>query len=185
MLKKYFFDIFLLNTGEYSNIGFELYINLVLFAIALGMCAAIFVIGVRRTKMAALVKQLLRHGATEEREAITISELGLVKSRILTKILTGDGQMKKIVRRVGEVRYTYEEYAALMKAKKLPREEINLDEARFYLDKDGINRARRIYESYNSSVAKTVALALHVMAIFVCASLCMPGFFDWVNSLLG
>ena len=173
-----------MNIGEYSNIGFDVYINLVLFALCLGMCAAIIIVGIKRGTMAATVKQLMRHSAVSEDTAKTVAELNLKRTKILENLLSRDGQMKKIVHRVGEVKYTYEEYLALMKAKKLQPESVNFATARFYIKDDEMSRAKRIYESYSAPAFKIAANVILILSIYVCVSLLMPGIFDMINTML-
>lgn len=184
MLRKYIENFFLVNLKDYGNIGIDLYINVILFALCVGMCVAIFVVFAKRATMARLIKQLLRHEAFGEDNAKTLKELNLLDNSSVRRALSHDGQIKRIVSRVGEVKYTYEEYVALMKAKKLKTEDVNFDEARFYLSEKELPRARSFYERFSPSVVRTVGLALLLLILYVCISLAVPEVLVWINSLL-
>lgn len=176
---------FLLNLNEYLNIGIDLPINVVIFFLFIGLCIAICLVNYHRTYMARTIKQLIRHDALGEDKAKSLKELGLDSYRAIRSALSRDGQLTRVVKRVGAPRYTYEEYMALIKAKKLPKEEINFDEAQFYIDNNETDRARRIYDNYNTSAVKTAFFCLLFMVVFVCISLVMPEILSWINNLLG
>ena len=185
MLETYFERFFLLNLKDYSNISVNLYVNLLLLTAFVGMGTAVCLAAVIRSKMALVTKQLLRHGAIGEENAKTLSQLGLINIRGIRRVLSREGQLTRIVRRVGEVRYTYEEYVALVKEKKLTRENIDFSTAAFFIDTEQSARAKNVYETYSSPWQKTAAICVFLLAVYVCLSLVMPEIMSWLNSILG
>lgn len=177
---------FNINLKDYSNIGVDLNISLTLLFFFLGLCVAALIINHHRSYMAAMIKQLSRHGAYAEDSAKTLNELGLASSRSIKLALSREGQLTRIVKRVGQTRLTYEEYLSLKKAKKLPKsEKPDFAEARFYICEQERERAKSFYENNNSSVFKAVLLCLLIMSVYFCLMLVMPGVLRFVNNLLG
>jgi len=185
MFKTYIKRFFLLNLNEYQNLDVNLYINVLLLGAFVGMAIAVCLVASVRSKMALMTKQLLRHGAIGEQNAKSLSDLGLKDVKFLKSMLSRDGQLTKIVRRVGEVRYTYEEYVALMKEKGVKPEKIDFNTAAFYIDESQQARAKYVYETYSSPWPKTLALCVFLLAAYVCLSLVMPEILSWLNSLIG
>ena len=184
MFKRYIENFFLVNLKDYSNIGFDLYINVIIFALFLGMCVSVFIVFAKKAAMVSAIKQLLRREAFGEENAKTLKELGLLESNAVRRAMSRDGQLKRIVSRVGEIKYTYEEYLALIKAKKLQKERINFDQARFFIKETEINRARSFYERFSPSVIRTAGFALLLLVLYVCTSLVVPEILAWINTLL-
>ena len=184
MIKRYVENFFLVNTNEYKNIGFDLYVNLILLAITLGMCVAIFCLWYKRAAMSLLIKQLLRHEAFDEASAKSLKELSLSDSGAVRRMLLKDGQIRKMVRRVGEKRYTYEEYVALQKEKKRIDEAFDVDKGLFYVEKEEINRARSFYERFSGSVVRAVGFSVFLLIIFVCISLIVPEILAVIDQFL-
>lgn len=185
-MREFIDRYFNINLKDYSNIGIDLNISLVLLFFFVGLCAAAMVVNHHRSYMATAVKQLIRHGADGEANAKTIGELGLGQIRSIRRALSRDGQLTKKVKRVGEERLTYEEYVALKKAKKLPKaEKIDFDTARFYISPDQKERAKSFYENNSSSVLKAILLCVLIMAVYFCLMLIMPGALKLLNGILG
>ena len=185
-MREFIDRYFNINLKDYSNIGVDLNISLVLLFFFLGLCVAALVINHHRSYMATMVKQLIRHGAEDESCAKTLGELGLGNSRSIRMALSRDGQLTKMVKRVGEKKLSYEEYMALKKEKKLPgKEKIDFGEARFYLSYEERERAKSFYENNSSSVLKAILLCVLIMSVYFCLMLVMPSALKLVNSLLG
>jgi hypothetical protein len=185
MFEKYFESFFLLNLKDYANIRIDFYINIFLLFAFVALGAAFFYINYYRGCMALTVKQLIRHGAESEKTAKTLSELGIKGHKGVMSLLKRDGQLTKVVSRVGATKYTYEEYVRLEKEKKLVREKIDFSSARFYLNESEKKRAQNIYENYSSSVVRTVLMCVMLLVIYFCLSLAMPETVRIVDNFIG
>ena len=118
MIKKYINDYLSVNLADYENIGVNFEISKFLLIVLVGLCISFFVIDWHRGYMLLAVKKLFRHEAVDEASAKTLGELGLERSFSVRWALSRDTRLSKIVRRVGAVDYTYEEYIELMKQRK-------------------------------------------------------------------
>ena len=182
MWDKLYYDLFLINLNEYKNIGIDLYINVVLLCLFLLLCASFFVINHHRATTQLIVKQLIRHGATDAASAKTLEELGIDGSKSVKWMLKSAGQITKLVARVGEKTYTYEEYKALMNSKGgVPKEKIDLEEARFYVREESRERISFIIDTYGSSIIRTSLYCIFILAIYVCIALCMPEILTFID----
>ncbi len=116
-----------LNLKDYSNIGFDLEINKLLFFITLGLIAACIIINYSESNVALMLKKLLRTESIGESNAKTLSDLGLERNYAVKFALSRSGGIiNKIVRIFGKKTPTYEEYLeaerAKREAKRLARE---------------------------------------------------------------
>ncbi len=185
-MDNFFFDFFLLNLKDYVYIGVDFYINLVLLAIVLALCASCFVINHGRSTMQTVIKQLARHGATSEDSAKTLGELGLADSAAIKRALSGSGRLMKLVGRVGEKVYTYEEYTELSRKKGgIPKEAIDFSQAQFYIRPGEDKRAKFIIDSYGTSTLRAILYCVLFLAVYSCIALCMPEILTFINNFLG
>lgn len=201
MIKKYINDYLSVNLADYENIGVNFEISKFLLIALVGLCISFFVIDWHRGYMLLAVKKLFRHEAIDEASAKTLGELGLDRSFSVKWALSRDTRLSKIVRRVGAVDYTYEEYIELMKQRKKNKKTFSLGEksvgepqstepdakpdfavARFYLNPKRIDEARDIEQNYSSSVIKTSVFCLMFIIIFVGITLIMPQLLSFINS---
>ena len=131
--------------------------------------------------------QLTRHGAKDEESAKTLNELHLKDSAFIKMALSGEGQLAKVVGRVGETVYTYEEYVALSNSKTgVPKDKIDFKEARFYL-RSGENaetRAQHIIDNYGTSTLRAILYAVFFLALYVCLALVMPEILTYVDDFI-
>jgi hypothetical protein len=130
------------------------------------------------------VTQLIRHGAKNEARAKTLKELGLGDARIIKNLLLGDNMLTKIVARVGEKRYEYEEYKALSKEEKKSISTVDLSCAKFYIREEKYGAAEDISSRYTASVMNTVIFCVFLAVVCVCLIACMPGILNIINSML-
>lgn len=183
-MKEFIQHFFSVNPKDYVNLGWDIEINkllMILLPLMLLVCVAVHIF---RKNMFYVVKQLTRHGATDEASAKTLGALGLGNNAIVRFMLGRDGQLTRIVKRRGEPSYTYEEYRQLEKEKKLKKEKIDFSTAEFYLvDRD--NRASKILERYDIPVFKTVLVCVFIVAIFMCLALLMPEILMLLDSVVG
>ena len=168
--------MFTLNVKDYLDISMDVYINIILFVIAVVLCLASFAINHHRAYTYRIIRQLLRREATSEDKAKTIGELHLNLSRSLKGALSRNGQLTDIVKRAGYVKPSYEEYVALMKDKRnrKKKETVDFDTARFYIPEDKLERAQRISEKGEPTVLRTLLVCVLIIALCVCISLAMP-----------
>ena len=179
-----FKNCFTTNLNEYDNININLEINKVLvLAFAVLMIGIIFFNSYRRN-MRLMVTQLIRHGAKSEENAKTLGELGLNDARIIKRLLLGDNMLTKIVARVGEKRYEYEEYKALTKEEKDRISTVDFATAKFYIREDKLFSAEEVSSRYNTSVTNTVISCVFLVIVCVCLIACMPGILNIINNML-
>lgn len=182
-IKELYEKYLLLNLKDFPNIGIDLEINKILLALTLGLIVAALLINYHRSYMHLTVKKLLRHSAIDEKSAKTLSELG-ISSGAVRLALSRTGQLTKIVRRVGEPTYTYEEYVAKTKTRGYKEGKINFDEAQFYIDENHLDRARQINEAGDTSIFKSILFCLLILTVSGCIFLLMPEILTGVNNLL-
>ena len=201
MIKKYINDYLSVNLADYENIGVNFEISKFLLIVLIGLCISFFVIDWHRGYMLLAVKKLFRHEALDEASAKTLGELGLDRSFSVRWALSHETRLSKIVKRVGEPEYTYEEYVELeksLKNRKKNKAEAakNADEvgtrtqsekwdfatARFYVNPKRISEAREIEQNYSASVIKTSLFSLMFVIIFVGITLIMPELLSFINS---
>ena len=177
-------NFFLLNLNNYDNINIDFPIGAFLIAITLSFCVASFVINDYKSKTAALIKQLSRHGAKSEETAKTFSELRIKNTLTVRRALMGSGQFKNIVKRVGEKKESYEEYIERTKSKNKNKREEKIDfaTARFYIDPEFENRAKRIYESDNSGILRPILISVMLVAILICLVIFLPELLTMINN---
>lgn len=172
-----------INLNEYENIGVSFEINKFLLLVAIGLCIAAFYFNYKRSLMVNTVKQLIRHNATGEDSAKTLAELGLSDSRGIKKAIFNDAQLRRMIAIVGESRPTYEEYvAATKKSGKLQSPDPL--EARIYIPEGALDRAKHVYNTYSTSLFKTILTCVLFLAVAVCLILFMPGLLDFLNKMM-
>ena len=169
-----FKDLILLNAKDYLNIASDVYINIIMLIIAAVLCLASFWINHHKTYTVAIIKQLLRHDATSEEKAKTLSELRLADFKSLKRALSRRGQLTAIIKRAGYVEPTYEEYAAELKKKKHKDEKIDFQISRFFIPQAALEKAKRIKERENPTLLRTALLCVLIVALCVCIMLLMP-----------
>ncbi len=182
---NYLKQAFFVNFSDYENLGFNLPINIILLIFFAGMCIGLAALDFNRKYMRLAVRQLLRHEAVGEGKAVTLEELGLSGSRIVKLFLSGSGQLSRIVKRAGASEYTYEEYVALQKSKKLKKEKIDFSSAKFYIDPSMLDRANTINDCYRTSVLKTVFACLFIVILYFCLMMAMPEILNLLNNMAG
>lgn len=194
-MKEFYENYISINLKDYSNIGIDLEITKVLFAFFIAIIVATIVINYNRACTALVIKRLLRREALNTESAKTLSELSATALGV-KMLLKSNGRIKRIIKRVGETEYTYEEYLALGKKRKKNKgentpetsvkseEKIDFSTARFYLNSERLDEAKGIVERDRSSIINTVLLCLLVTAVFVCLVLLMPELLNLLNGAL-
>ena len=182
LIKEIYEKYFLINLNDYPNIGINLEINKLVIALTLGLVIASLLINYHRSYTYLAAKRFLRYGATDEKSAKTLKELG-INTLSVRCALSRAGQLTKMIRRVGEPHYSYEEYINEAKTRK-KEEKIDFNKALFYLDSSGIDRARHISEGGAPSLLRSILFALLILTIGVCIFLLMPEMLTWINNIL-
>lgn len=167
-------DFFLLDLSDYFDIAGSFKINVFLFVLALAICAAAVVITLYRSALQSIVKQLTRLEAKSEDSARTLSELGLDKSIPLKMALSREGRLTRLIGRVGEKIYTYEEYKDLSKKKGFRHEKVDFSKAEFYIRENKGDEAKNIIENYGTSMFRTALYCVLVIALYFCLMFFMP-----------
>lgn len=188
MFEKLIYDFFFLNLKDYPNIGIDFEINVFLLCLFVAVAICFFIVNIYRQNIKDIVMQLTRHGAKSEDTAKTISELHLSDSSFIKMALSGEGQLAKVVGRVGESVYTYDEYVALSNSKTgVPKDKIDFNEARFYLrsGESAEARAQHILDNYGTSTARAILYTVLCLSLYVCLALAMPEILTYIDTLIG
>ena len=179
-LIKYYSSI---NLADYSSIGIDLPINLFLLAFLIGMLLTIIVVNLIRETNTNIIRKLMRYEAFDECTSKTLDEIKL--NTFLAKItLKSNGMMKKVIKRVGEKEYTFEEYNEAIKSKNFKEEKIDFATAKFYICESTTTEAQRIAETKNSSLFNTILLCVLLTIIVVSLIICMPEILYFINQAL-
>lgn len=196
-IRNFYRNYICLNLNDFENISANLEINKVLFFLALGICAACFVLNYYQSVIALFLKKLIRAEATAENTK-TLSDLGLKENKTLKRLILKDGGIiKRSVSVVGLKKLTFEEYkeaeARFKEAKKEKRNgecvrpsivEINFDEARFYMTDEQRAYADHAYKTNDGSVIKTLLYCLVIMVLYFAVVLVMPSVLNAINNML-
>jgi len=174
---------FSINLNDYENISFSLEINKVVLGASVAFIIGIILLDTYRGNIRYMIMQLHRHDAYSEDNAKTLSELGLDKARVIKYLLTRDNMLTKMVARVGEKKYSYEEYISLGK-KERAKGKIDFGSAEFYIRENQTDRCAHVIEKYNISPTRTVLACAFVGIVCVCIVACMPGILNIVDNLL-
>ena len=172
-----------LNLNDYANININFEINKFILLCAVAMCVVSFFINYKRSILADTVKQLLRHNATDEESAKTLGELRLADSRGVRKAIISSAQLRRMITVVGEHRPTYEEYVAAQKEKRKLEEQDPLT-LRIYVPKEAMDRAKYVYNTYNSSIPRTLLTCVMFISLAVCLILVMPELLTTIDNSL-
>ena len=177
-------NAFEINLSDYENINFDLEINKAIFCASVVLIIGIILFSIYRATIRRIVFQLVRHEAYFEEKAKTLTELKIDKTLVIKYLFSNNNILTKIVSRVGEKNYSYEEYVALSKEEREKSERIDFDTAAFYIKEDKKDFALSVIEKYNITATKTILAVVFVAALCVCVISSMPGILNIVNKLL-
>ena len=200
-----FSELFLLNAKDYLGTVTNVYINVILLFVSVALCIACFFINYHKSYTVLVIKQLLRHGATSEESAITLADMRLNNTYGLKAALSRDGQLTRIVKRVGFSQPTYEQYKeaeekrkALYKDKSVSKEEkkaakslwkkqsrakIDFATAKFFIPEESVKRAELIKEKENPTLLRTILVCVLILALYVCIMLLMPSILRLISNI--
>lgn len=200
-----FSELFLLNAKDYLGTVTNVYINVILLFVAAALCIACFFINYHKRYTVLIIKQLLRRGATSEDNAITLADMRLNNTYGLKAALSRDGQLTRIVKRVGFSQPTYEQYKeaeekrkALYKDKSVSKEEkkaaksrwkeqsrakIDFAAAKFFIPEESVKRAELTREKENPTLLRTILVCVFILALYVCLMLLMPSILRLISNI--
>ena len=179
-LIKLFFSV---NLKDYENLKLDFEINKFILVAFIGVLIAIIISSIYRSSVYLLTSRLLRKEALGEDNAMTLSELGINLFRI-RYVLSGNSRLKDIINRVGELKPTYEEYVAQMKAKKKTPDKIDFEEAKFYISLENTDKAKEIVLKSNTSVLNIILFCVLLFILTVALIILMPEILGWLNGIL-
>ena len=173
-----------INLNDYENIGIDLEINKVLLPAFIVFGILMTLLAIYRKNTRDIVMQLMRHEALSEDSACTLEELGFKAKGVVPYILSHSEILKKVVLRVGEVKYSYDEYKKLTKEQRREVERIDFTEARFYISESEIDRARHIKEKYVVDNKRMIIGAVLLTMVYIALTVAMPEMLNLINNLL-
>lgn len=179
-LIKFFFSV---NLKDYENLKLDFEINKFILVAFVGVLFAIIISSIYRSSVYLLTNRLLRKEVWSEDNAMTLSELGIDFFRI-RYVISGNSRLRDIVKMVGEVKPTYEEYVAEMKTKKKDSDKIDFKEARFYISPENWDKAKEIVLKSNTSVLNIVLFCILLFILTVTLVILMPEILGWLNGIL-
>lgn len=180
---KFIKDFVSLNFSQYDNFGFAFPIGFFITALLCAMCVAAFVLNYSCRCETALLKQLIRHGATDEDKAKTLQQLRLSGSRYIKHMLSrGSGRVCATVSRAGYTPPSYEDYVAASKKRGYKAEKIDFDTARFYLNGDNLKKAEGYVNTAHSELWRPIITAAVIICIFALLVAFLPDALALINS---
>ena len=177
-------ECFSINLNDYDNIGINLEINKVILGAFIALIVGVVFLNLYRGSIKLVLMQLTRHGAKNEEDAKTLSEIGLNNNKVVRWMLKRENLLTKIVGRKGEKKYEYEEYKALSNKERVEIEKFDIDTAEFYIKEEQSTLAAGAMERYGTSVQRTVMTCVFIALVSICVIACMPEILDVVNDLL-
>lgn len=181
ILKEFFF----LNLIQFENIGIYFPIGVFLILLCAAACFSVFFITYYKTYTRSLYKQLIRHNATSEENAKTLSEIRLDASFAIRSALSRrNGQLTYIVKRAGEEKIGYEEYMERSAKSKGGEEKIDFSAARFYIPKERCDEAKKILDGAEPSWILAGVLCVFFAGLLVLAVFTMSDLLSIINGLI-
>lgn len=179
-----FIDTYInLNLKDYKNIGIDLEITKLLGLIFIGAMVAAVLLNLTKASSATVIKALLRHECKTEDGAKSLTELRISTPFTRHVAFSDYGRLKRLLRRVGEVEYSYDEFVRLQKEKKKPA---SLDRAttKLYIPEERLDEAKRLFDKGSPTVLDSVLICVLLLALYVCLLFIMPSALSFINSLL-
>lgn len=179
---KYYYDYYRkLNLAE--HFGFDFPLPEIIAGLAIGLCVALIVYDYYRAGMFSLAKALLRHGATGEEKAMTLSQLGLEGKRSARSLLrSSTSRLSAIIGRAGGSTLPgYDEYVDMTKEEKKNAGKRDIDSESFYIKPDKLDAVRKIYDAGGASPLKTVFMIILILAVFGLIIFCLPEILSFIS----
>lgn len=180
-----FFKHLFLDFSDYSNFKISFPIGLVLFFMAIALPICVFFISYREAVISKIAVQLLRHEATSEERAATLSTLRLNEKKY-KRAISGGGRLSAIVARAGFQNPRYEEYLKILKQKKKGSElDIDFESECFYVLPEKVSEAKRLAESDRSTLIKPIIISAGILAVLALLFIFMPEILEAMNTWIG
>jgi hypothetical protein len=180
-----FFKYLFLDFSDYSNLAISFPVGLVLFFAAIALPLCVFFISYKEATVAKIAVQLLRHEATSEERAETLSKLRLNEKKY-KKALSGTGKLAGIVARAGFSKPSYEEFVQDSKKKKPTITlDIDFESECFYILPEQLDAAKKLAESDRSTVLKPIILSLGIVVLIGLLFIFMPELLEAMNNWIG
>ncbi len=167
---KYIKEFFFLNLNQYENIAIPFPIGMVAIALSVLMCVFAFYYYYYKNYTCDLLRALRRHEATSEESAKTLRELRLHNSSSIKRALQKNGPLLSLVKEVGKVSPTYEEYVKRSKKRGYKPEKTDFAKARFYLNpekKDVVSLQIEKCPTILTPIITTVIAVILLVALFL------------------
>ena len=175
---------FSVNLNDYTYIKYDLEINKAVVIAVIALMIGIIFMNLYRSNIRLITLQLTRHSADTEENAKTLSELGLGDSKVIKSLLSKKGMLTKIITRVGEKTYSYEEYIILSDDEKKKIFDIDFEAAKFYIKEENKAQADGIIEKYNASTLRTVITCVFIGIVGLCVIFAMPEILNGIDLLI-
>ena len=182
MLKNFWNDIILLNLRDFENIGFDFYINIFLFFVALIIIVYAFFFEYLKGVMQLTVRKLLRQGAIGRDNAKSLSELGLNSNFFVKLILSGGSRFKKTVARIGEPDVSYDDFVKMDKRERKKLYAIDFKTEKFYIAPESKDSADKIFSTYAFSPLRFIMFAVLVILVFGAVAAFSFEILSYINS---
>ena len=179
-----FIDKYLeLNLKDYENFGFDLEITKLLGFVFLGIMIAAVAMNLINRSTHLVIKALIRHECTSEDKAKTLPELRITSPLAAHVAFTDSGRLHKVIKRVGEKEYSYEEYVQMQKEKKKP-EKLDSKTTPLYIPEGKLDEAKSIFDKGAPTVLDSVLVCILLLALYVCLTFVMPTIVSLINSMM-
>ena len=174
-------DFLFLNLADYENIGLQLPIGAILILLCFAMIAFAFYYNYTRSCSSHLCLRLLRAGAVGEDKGVSLKDLRLDGSFGVKMALKGGGELRSVVKAVGEKKESYEEYIAASQRRGAAAEGIDVSSVAFYIAPERKDRAERL-ASENHSILTPIILSCALLLILALAMMFLPDLLSYLNS---
>ena len=174
---RYIKELFLLNLYDYEHIKFRMPIGMILTFLAIALAAATFFITYRKRYTYTFFTQLIRHNADCEERAKTLKELRLADYGALKRALSRSGQLTYMIKRVDEVKPTYEE----ARKRGFKYAKIDFTTERFYINPESLAKVKQIENTSYPAWWKPVVASIAILVVFAVLLICMPKLLELID----
>ena len=185
MFKEFWNDIVLLNLNSFENIGFDFYINVFIFFVAVAFCLFAFYIESTRGLIHLLISQMKRHNSYSLDDSKTLSELGLKSNLRIKRLIAKNHMLSRVIARSNVKNYTFDEYVEMKPSERRSAEKIDFDTEKFYIQESATARASDIYSSYGFSLGRLMVFCLLILIIFTSIMIMSPEILRSIDNAIG
>ena len=135
------------------------------------------------TPIKSLRSLAVKSSRSSQEKAKTLTELH-ISAPIAAHIAFADtGRLGKIIKRVGEKEYSYEEYVKMQKEKQKP-EKLDSKTTPLYIPEGKLDEAKRIFDRGAPTVLDSVLICVLLASLYVCLVFLMPTIVSLLNAML-